>query len=143
MAATTLAAILERFETVLTTAPLSLTLSQQPFSDETEPNAVVDTLARVTAGGLVGQRGQSNYAEARIDRVVVTLQQPMGFDGYSAQRALSDLADDVSRAMIADGPSAGYDVTEERGSRKTVNPKKTELCRLEINFFVDYDWSEL
>lgn len=142
MAATTLSAILTRFESVLTTAPLSLTLSQQPFSDETEPNAVVDTLVRVTSGGLAGLKSQSNYAEARLERVTVTLQQPLGFDGYGAQRALSDLADDVAKAIIADGPGHGYDVTEERGSRKQVNPKKTELCRLEIHFLVDYDWLE-
>ncbi len=128
---------------MLTAAPLSLALSVQPFGDTTEPNAAVDTLARVVAGGLVGQRSQSNKSEARIDRVTVVLQQAMKFDGYSAQRTLSTLCDSVVKAMIADGPGQGYDVTEEKGSRKITNPKKTDLCHAEIGFLVDYDWSEV
>ncbi len=143
MAATTLAAILERFEAVISTAPLSLTLSKQPFGDETEPNLVVDVLARVTSGGMAGQRSQSNHSEARMDRVIVSLQQAMKFDGYGAQRDLAILCDDVVRAIIADAIDQGYDVTEEKGSRKMSNPKKTDLVRADIGFLVDYDWLEI
>lgn len=142
MAATTISAIIERFEKVLTSPPLNLTISTQPFGDDVEGNAIVDAMFRVVSGGMVGQRSQSNYAEARMDRVTVTLQQKLRFDGYQAQRDLTDLADDVVRAMIADGLDYSYDVTEEKGSRKIVHPKKTDICRMDIGFICDYDWNE-
>jgi len=143
MAATTVTAILTRLETVLQAPPLGLTLSLTPFSDTTEPNVVMLTLVRVVSGGLVGQRCTSNYSEARMERLTVTVQQPLNFDGYGAQRDLTTLCDAIVRALIADGPAHGYDVTEERGSRKVTRPPKTDLCRAEIHVIADFDYSEV
>lgn len=142
MAATTLSAILTRFETVVQAAPLSLTLSKQPFGDTLEPNTIISTLVRIVAGGMVSQRSQSNYSEARIERITVTLYQAMNFDGYGAQRDLADLCDDVVQALIADGPDQGYDVTEEKGSRKITRMKDADICQAQVNLLVDYDWNE-
>lgn len=151
MSETTLSAILDRFERVLESPPLSLTKSKVPFNDDKslviEPNNVIDVLFSVSGGEMVSRTSQSNYSEARLDRVIVTLHKAMNFDAYAARRDLADMCDRVVRALIADGPDHSYDVSEERSSRKISRPKgdkgvPTDICRAEIHFFVDYDYSE-
>jgi hypothetical protein len=144
MPATTASAILTRFETVLAAAPLSLTKSIHPFGIATEANTVVDTLFRVLYGGSAGMPlSQSNHSEARLDRITVSVHRTLKDDAYAAQRALADLCDSVVKAIIADGGSNGYNAFEDKGSRKIVRPKDTDLCVAEIQFIVDYDWNEV
>jgi hypothetical protein len=142
MAATTVSAIIERVEQVLVAEPLALTLNPDPFSDEGVPNSLVDTSCRVTSGGVVHSRSTSNYQALRIDRVTVTVQKTLSFEGYEAQRALQDLLDDIERAIIADGPEHGYMASVEKGSRKITRKKDSDVCQASIDFLVDYDYSE-
>jgi len=133
-------AILTRFETVLQAAPLSLVKAPSPFSDDQVANALVDTSFRVMGGGVVRDEPVSHYQSYRVDRVTVSVMQMLKMDGYDAQRDLEDLCDDIERYVIADGTSQGYSVTVEKGSRKVVRPKGTDICRAEVNFLVDYDF---
>jgi hypothetical protein len=143
MAQTTISAIIERIETVLAAEPLTLTLGPDPNSDRAVPNSLVDTTFRVTHGGVISSRSSSNFSEARIDRVTVTVQKAMNFDGNDAQRQIQDLLDDIERAVIADGPDHSYMVNVEKGSRKTTRKKDSDVFESAIHFLCDYDWSEV
>jgi len=144
MATQTTSGILERFEAVLQAPPCLLKPSSNPFTDTSEPNISIDTTYRLMAGGLIGTPLTTGYySEARMERVTVTLYKSMEFDGYQAQKDLADLLDVVARAIIADGPDNGYMVTEEKGSRKPVRPKGTDLCEASLSFMVDFDYTEL
>lgn len=141
MAAQTMSAILERFETVLQAPPCLLKPSNNPFSEVADPSITINETYRVTAGGLVGIPLEvGNYQEARLERVTVTVYQRMDMDGYQAQKDIQDVLDTVERAIIADGPDNGYMVTLEKGSRKLTNPKKTDLIEASLSFMVDYDF---
>jgi hypothetical protein len=142
MAATTLSAILERFETVLQDPSLNLERSADPFTDQAVPNALVNTTFRVLAGGLVRETSQSNFSTARVDRVTVTVQRALHFAAYDAQRELQDLLDDIERAIVADGPDQGYMVTVEKGSRKVMKKKDADVIEASIAFMCDYDFLE-
>lgn len=142
MAAQTISAIIERFETVLAAAPLNLEVSQDPFSDTGVANTFVDTTVRVTHGGLVNDRITSNYQSMRIDRISVTVLRAFRFSGIDAQREVQDLLDEIERAIVADGPDNGYMVNVEKGSRKPVKKKGTDVLEAAIHFLVDYDFSE-
>lgn len=142
MAATTISAILERFEAVLQSDPLNLTLSVSPFSDEVVPNTLVNETVRVQSGGVVSSRSTSNYQAVRMDRVVVSIQRSLQFEAYQSQRDIQDLLDDIERCIIADGPDHGYMVTVEKGSRKIVRRKDADVVDASIHFLVDYDFSE-
>ena len=142
MAATTTSAILDRFERVLQSPPLSLTLSRVPFGDATlEPNLSINTTFQVMSMGLVNNRPQSGNWEARIDRIAVRLYQRLDMDGYLAQRTLEDMCDAVAMALFADGPDHDYYAQEEKGSRKIQLPKKSDVLHADIQFLVDYDWN--
>lgn len=142
MAATTISAILERIEHLLVAEPLKLTLAPNPFTDDAIPNSMVGEMARVTSGGLVHSRSTSNYQAIRLDRVTVTVQQALQFEGYQAQRDLQDVLDTIERAVIADGPDHSYMAVVEKGSRKIVRKKDADVCEASINFLVDYDFNE-
>jgi hypothetical protein len=143
MSATTISAIIERIETVLAAEPLTLTLGPDPNSDRSVPNLAVDTTFRVTHGGVVNSRSTSNFSEARVDRVTVTIQKAMNFDGNDAQRAIQDQLDDIERAIIADGTDHSYMVSVEKGSRKTTRKKDSDVFESAIHFLCDYDFSEV
>lgn len=141
MAATTLSAILARVKAVLEAAPLSLEPAGDPFTDTGTSNLMVDRTFRVVAGGLLGDTQQSNYSVARLERITVTVARKLNFDGYGAQEDLSDQFDAIERAIIDDGPDHSYDATVEKGSRKVVRPKDTDICQGSVSFIVDYDYS--
>jgi hypothetical protein len=141
MAATTISAILERFETVLVAAPLNYTLTDQPFSDEMTPGTMVDQMVRVNSGGLVNSRITSGNQEVRLDRITVQVQRTLKFEGYDEQRALQDVLDEIERAVRADGPDNFYNASIEKGSRKAVRRKDSDVVEASLNFIVDYDWS--
>ena len=144
MAATTMSAILERFDTVLQDEPCLLKPSSNPFTDTSESNISIDTTYLLQAGGLVGTPLTTGYySDARVERVTISLYKTMEFDAYQAQKDLMDLLDVVERAVIADGPDNGYMVTVEKGSRKVTRPKGTDLCEAALSFLVDFDYSEL
>ena len=146
MADTTLSAILLRIETVLTqSSGLGLTLSTDPFSGENVPGTLTNDTVRVRSGGQVGAPVcQSNFASARMDRVIVIVtRQLMGEGGaYQAQRDILDVLDDIERAVIADGPEHGFMVTVDKGARKVTHPKDSMVCEAEIGLIVDYDFNE-
>jgi hypothetical protein len=143
MAATTISAILERIETVLSSNPLNLTLAPNPFSDETVASAMVNDTCRVESGGIVHDKPVSNWGVCRLERISVKLQRSLDFEGYQAQRALQDLLDDIERAVLADGPDHDYMAYVEKGSRKITRKKESDVCEAALNFIVDYDFSEL
>lgn len=141
--ATTSSAILERVEMVLQAQPLSLTLAPNPFTDDVVPNTLVAETVRVQSGGIVKDTDVSNYKVLRLERISVTLQRALQFEGYEAQRDLQDVLDDIERAVIADGPDHDYFVTVEKGSRKITRKKDSDVCEASLNFIVDYDFSEV
>lgn len=141
MSATTMSAILARFATVLEAAPLSLVTSSTPFDVKDVPNDLVNTTYRLLSGGLIRDDDQSNYSTARVERVTVTVMQRMDFDAYQAQQDLSDLLDDIELAIIAEGntvPLLG--IRLEKGSRKVVRPKDSDIVEATLGFMVDYDF---
>ncbi len=146
MADTTISAILSRIETLLTTSSgLGLTLSPDPWSGENIPGTLSNDTVRVRSGGQIGAPVcQSNFASARLDRIVITVTRSLMGEGgpYQAQRDISDVLDDIERAVIADGPDHDYMVSTEKGSRKVTHPKDATVCEAELILVVDYDFSE-
>lgn len=140
MATQTSAGILERFEAVLEAPPCLLRKSQNPFTTEAETNIEVGTTYRLIAGGVVNDRPTSGWQCVRLERIIVTVQQRLNFDGYQAQRNIQDLCDTIERAIVADGPDHSYHVSLEKGGRKVTRPKDTDLCEAAIAFLVDYDF---
>lgn len=141
--ATTSSAILERVEMVLQAQPLNLTLAPNPFTDDVVPNTLVSETVRVQSGGIVKDDDISNYTVLRLERITVTLQRALQFEGYEAQRDLQDVLDDIERAVIADGPDHDYMVTVEKGSRKITRKKDSDVCEASLHFIVDYMFSEV
>jgi hypothetical protein len=145
LADTTLSASLEHIETVLTTSSgLGLTLSTDPWSAENVPGTLTNDTVRVRSGGQVGAPiCQSNFASARLDRVLITVTRSLMDGGaYQAQRDILDVLDDIERAVIAASADHDYMVTIEKGSRKVVHPKDSTVCEAEIGLVVDYDFNE-
>ncbi len=141
--ATTSSAILERIETVLQAQPLSLTLAPNPFTDDVVPNTLVAETVRVQSGGIVNDTDVSNYTVLRLERITVTLQRALQFEGYEAQRDLQDLLDRIERAVIADGADHDYMVRVEKGSRKITRKKDSDVCEASLSFIADYMFSEV
>src|SRR5690242_4320524 len=142
MATQTIAAILERVETVLQDPPCLLKPSANPFTETTTPNIDINETYRVQAAGVLSDTDVGNFLSARRERVIVTLYQRMDFDGYQAQRDLQDLLNTVERAIIADGPDHSYMAFLEKGSGKVTRPKDTDLCEAPLSFIVDYDYDQ-
>ncbi len=142
MANQTITGILERFQAVLEEAPLNLKPTRHPFSHENEANLNISDTYRVIAGGNVHTHEMGNGQQTRIDRVIVTLERPLDFDGYGAQTGLEDLLDTVEAYIYADGTDNGYYPTLEKGSRKVTKPKKdSDVCEASLAFLCDYDFS--
>jgi hypothetical protein len=142
MAATTPAAILERIRTVLEAEPLALVANGDPFSDVGMPNALVDSAFRILHGGMVHESTIAPGMTLRIDRITVTVQQALNFDGYQAMQDLQDRLDDIQRAILADGADHSYMATVEKGSRKVTRPKDADVCIASLSFLIDFDFDE-
>jgi hypothetical protein len=142
MAFQTTAGILDRFQTVLEAAPCSLIASPNPFTVDQVANAMVNTTYRLRPAGVVSEQGLSNYACARVERFEIILQRQMDMDGYAAMGTLETLIDTVERALIEDGPDQSYNAYAEKGSRKVVRPKGTDIVEATLNMLVDYDYNE-
>jgi hypothetical protein len=140
MAATTIKAILDRFQAVLAAAPLSLVQAQQAFSHDRQPNAQIQDTFWIENGGLVNARSASNKQEVRVHRLTVYVAKPASFAGLAQMEAMLELGDTMYRYLIADGLTQGWNVSTGGGERVT-NPKKTELVIASYPFLVDFDFS--
>lgn len=142
MPATTLAAILARFKTVLEASPLSLKVTNDPYGAETIANTATDTAVQIQAGGLVSEKPQGGDQWVRIDRVNVVLFRKMAFDGHDAQNDLQTLLDSIEARVIADGTNNSYEAVVEKGSRKVTRKKDSDVLQATVAFQVDYDFSK-
>ncbi len=142
MSATTIGAIMQRFQTVLEAAPISLERSGDPFTDTGTPGGMTDRTYRLVHAGLVHSTPMSAGLVVRIERITVTIMRAMQFDGYVAQIDVQDQLDAVERAIVADLVAQSINVNVEKGSRKVTRPKNANICVGAINFLVDFDFNE-
>lgn len=139
MAATTLAAILDRFQAVLAAAPLSLKQSLEAFSHDRQPNANIQDTFWVEDGGQASRRSTTNHSEARIDVLRVYVAKPKAFAGLTQMEALVTLGDTMYRHLLVDALTQGWNV--EMAAHKTSSPANTDLVIGSYDFRVDYDFS--
>lgn len=137
MAATDLAAIIAVFRQVC--EAVELVATSQPFTHDRQPNAAIQDSYWIEDGGAISRESQTNYAETRVDRLVVWIAKPLAFAGAAQFEALEQLGDTLYRALVAEGTVQGWNVEAE--NRRLTNPRNTELVVGSFAFRVDYDFS--
>lgn len=138
MATTTLAAILEAWETVLEAPPRNLRPAQQPFSHDRQPAGLVADSYCLEDGGQVRRDTVTSNQEVRIDRIRLLVAKPIAFAGRSQHRALLTLGDAIYRALVANGRTQGWHVAQQ--NHRVTQPANTELLIASFDFTVDYDF---
>jgi secreted Zn-dependent insulinase-like peptidase len=139
MAATTLAAILASWKTVVEDDAVALVPTVAPFTHDQQPNGMVANSYYLEDGGNVQRSSMTNNAEVRIDRVTFWIAYPVNFDGDTALQALETLVDTIYRALLVQARTDGYNV--EADTRRITRPAGLELLVASQAFTVDFDFS--
>ncbi len=139
MAATTLKAIVDRFQAVLEASPLSLKATRDAFSHDRQPNALLDGTYYIQDDGVAESRPVSNHADVRIDRLTVFLARKLAFDGQTQKETIETTLNTIERYLIADGPANSYHAFI--GGRRVTRPAGTDIAIGSITVHVDYDFS--
>jgi hypothetical protein len=139
MAATTLAAILASWKTVVEDDAVALVPTIAPFTHDQQPNGMVANSYYLEDGGNVQRSSMTNNAEVRIDRVTFWIAYPVNFDGDTALQALETLVDTIYRALLVQARTDGYNV--EADTRRITRPAGLELLVASQAFTVDFDFS--
>jgi hypothetical protein len=139
MAATTLAAILASWKTVVEDDAVALVPTVAPFTHDQQPAGMVANSYYLEDGGNVQRSSMTNNAEVRIDRVTFWIAYPVNFDGDTALQALETLVDTIYRALLVQARTDGYNV--EADTRRITRPAGFELLVASQAFTVDFDFS--
>ena len=139
MAATTIKAIIDRFQAVIEASPISLTATVQPFSFDTQPATALDDRYWVEDAGLSESQSVTNNAEVRIDRLTVWLALRHTLGGQSQAEALEATLVNVERYIVADGPANSYAATMD--GREIQRKEDTGVILAALAFLVDYDYT--
>jgi hypothetical protein len=138
MAALTLKQIIDRFQAVMTAAPISMAATREPFSHDLQPANLVSNTYRIEDAGLATTQSASNHAAVRVDTLRVWIARKMAFDGQTALEAVEDTLVAIERAIKTDGAAQSY-----HAEIKGRDPRrKGDLVIASITFSVDYDFSE-
>lgn len=139
MAATTLKAIIDRFQAVLEAAPLSLTATREPFSHDLSPNTVIDSAYRIKDDGLSRSRPVGANQFVRVDRLTIFIAKKLNFAGQTAVETMETLLNTIERQILADDNSHDYHASIE--GRLVTQPPKTDIAIASLTLLVDYDFS--
>lgn len=139
MAATTLKAIMDRFQAVLEASPLSLKATKEPFSHDRSPNAVIDTAYRIEDGGIASSRPVGASQFVRADRLTVFLAKKLNFAAQSSVETLETTLNTIERYILADDANNNYHASLE--ARRITRPPDSDVAVASLVFVVDYDYS--
>lgn len=139
MAATTLKAIMDRFQVVLEDDPLNLKATREPFSHDLAPNTIVDTAYRLEDGGLVSSRPVGNTQYVRVDRLIVYLTKKLNFAGQASVETLEQTLNTIERYILADDSANSYHASVEQ--RRITRIPETDVAVASLTFLVDYDFN--
>ncbi len=139
MATTTLKDIIDRFQTVIEAAPVSLKQTDQPFGFDLQPNAALDDRYWIQDGGMLESRSMTNNAEVRMDSLTVWIATKIKFAGQTAQETMETALAVIERAIVADGPANSYAATKTERAIERIDD--TDVLVGLIAFTVDYDFT--
>lgn len=139
MAATTLKAIIDRFQAVCEGADLNLKKSQEEFSFDLQPNLRINNVYRIADDGLSQSQTLTNDVDARIDVLSVWLMRKATPDSQAERETLETTINTLERKILADGPSNNYKATLE--GREVERPDGSDVIVARVGFFVDYDFA--
>lgn len=139
MATTDLKSIVDAWQVVLAASPFSLKAAPEPFSFDRVPNSLIGGSYYIADGGQISRTSQTNYVEARIDRLEVWISKPLNFAGVAQFEALLQLSDTLYRYLSADGRTNGWNVEQDGHDVRQV--KGADLIVGRFSFKVDYDFS--
>ena len=137
MAATTIKAIIDRFQAVLEGADLNLKKSQEEFSFDLQPNLRINNVYRIEDAGLAETQTLTNNVDARIDQLHVWLMRKATTDSQAERETLETTINTVEKKILADGPSNNYHATIESRELERVD----DVIVARVGFFVDYDYA--
>ena len=139
MAATTLKAIIDRFQAVLEGADLNLKKATEEFSFDLQPNLRINNVYRIEDGGLGETATISNSTDVRMDLLNVWLARKATTDSQKERETLETTINTVERKIIADGPSNNYHATLD--SREIERLDEGDVLIARVGILVDYDYS--
>jgi preprotein translocase subunit SecA len=137
MAATTLKAVIDRFQAVLEGANLNLRKSTDEFSFDQQPNTKLNQVYRVEDAGLSETQTLTNNVDARVDSLSVWLARKATPDAQAERETLETTLLTAERQIVADGPSNNYHASVS--AREIERTGDVLVARLEV--LVDYDVS--
>ena len=137
MAATTLKAIIDRFQAVLEGADLQLKKTTEEFSFDRQPNTRIDNVYRIEDAGLVSTESATNNMEVRIDELAAWFARKATPDSQAVRDTLETDIVAFERKIVTDGRSNSY--------RATLNGREIErvddVILARVSVLVDYDFS--
>lgn len=139
MAATTLKAIIDRFQAVLEAAPLSLAPTKEPFSHDLSPNTVLDSAYRIKDDGLVRNQPVGANQFVRVDRLTVFIAKKLAFTAQTVAETMETLLNTIERQILADDAAHEYHASVE--GRTITQPPNTDIAIASLTVLVDYDYS--
>lgn len=137
VAATTLAAIVLRFQTTCEGANLNLKKTTDEFSFDRQPNLRINNVYRIEDTGLVETRSLTNNVDARVDGLAIWIARKATPDSVDERDTMESTCLTLERQIVSDGPSNSYHATIE--GREIQREKDVIMAR--IAFSVDYDVS--
>jgi hypothetical protein len=137
--ATTLQAIVDRFQAVCEGTGVSLTATEQPFSFDTQPNAALRDRYWVEDRGVDSVEELTSNLEVRRDRLAIWIARPLTPDGQVDVESMQTTALTIQRRLIADGPNNNY--YPRFTAREISKVDDTDVAIMAIEFLVDYDVS--
>ncbi len=137
MAATTLAAILDRFQAVCEGANVNLRKTTDEFSFDRQPNAKLDTVYRIEDAGFSETASLTNNVDARVDLLSIWVARKATPDSQATRRTVEVDLLTIERQVVADGPDNNYHASKT--AREVERVGDVIMGRLELS--VDYDVS--
>lgn len=139
MAATTLKAIMDRFQVVLEGSPLRLKPTKEPFSHDRSPNAVIDTAYRIEDGGMSLSRPVGANQFVRVDRLTVYLAKKFNFAAQESVETLETTLNTIERRILNDDADNSYHASVE--SRRVTRVPDADVMVGSLVFLVDFDFN--
>ena len=141
MAATTLKAIIDRFQVICEGGTLSLQKSLTPFTLVREPNATLESAYYLEDGGVVQTDIGTNEIEFRVDAVTVHLARRLKFAGQTEAETLQTTMNTLERLILADGPAQGFHASVAARVAPAPMEDNADVIVAGLTFNCDYDFS--
>lgn len=140
MAATTLKAIIDRFQAVLEGADLHYTKATDEFTFDRQPNLAVNDVYRIEdLGPFTEPETLTNNMEAHVDELGVWIARKSAFDSQAERETLETTVNTIHKKIVADGPSNNYHANMV--GREIRRADDSEIMMALVRFTVDFDFS--